>query len=249
MTQFFTGLLIAGLLFTAAACGGGDAVDNGSPTPAEKRSRREAARAPQEAPPVEQEKGKPPSERTLQSAALTPEVGGAADEYKVVLQTLRPLKEDQRLAYIFWNNSRPMGESARDSLPPLSCKRGDVIFADALLYQDDRLVEKARTPIQQVLNAAPVVKDVVFPDVKDPGTYKWTIIAEDPDGDTITFSLEGENLPGNLSIDAATGVITGVLDQDSPTDLTFLVAVADGFGAVTRREITNKFFKQKVSGD
>jgi VCBS repeat-containing protein len=57
-------------------------------------------------------------------------------------------------------------------------------------------------------------------------TVFLAITASDPDGDALTFAATG--LPTDLTIDAATGVITGTLGYASPGSYTVTVTVSDG---------------------
>jgi hypothetical protein len=62
---------------------------------------------------------------------------------------------------------------------------------------------------------------------------------EDPDGDTLTFSATG--LPASLTLDAATGVVTGTLTdadfQDGPT-YNITVTADDGNGGTVDASFT-----------
>jgi hypothetical protein len=52
------------------------------------------------------------------------------------------------------------------------------------------------------------------------------VSADDPDGDTLTFTADG--LPPGLAIDAATGVISGTIAADSAASYAVTVSVSDG---------------------
>ncbi len=65
------------------------------------------------------------------------------------------------------------------------------------------------------------------------GATVHTMVASDPDGDTLTFTMHSGNEDGKFAIDSATGVITtaGALDYDTETDYELTVQVADGRGS------------------
>jgi hypothetical protein len=58
---------------------------------------------------------------------------------------------------------------------------------------------------------------------------KLTIVGDDPDGDSLTYSAEG--LPPGLSINSRTGAISGVIDESSSGSYDVIVTVDDGVGS------------------
>ncbi|HSG78512.1 MAG TPA: putative Ig domain-containing protein, partial [Acidimicrobiia bacterium] len=74
-------------------------------------------------------------------------------------------------------------------------------------------------------NRAPVVEMPADPALAEGSTVDTTIVAVDPDGDTLTWTATG--LPDGLMIDSATGRITGVLDFSSAGTYPITVTVAE----------------------
>jgi hypothetical protein len=85
-------------------------------------------------------------------------------------------------------------------------------------------------------NSAPVI--ISYPDtIAIAGLeYLYNVDAEDPEGDTLYFSLQIS--PSWLSIDSVTGVIRGIPLLDAIGDTTVTVFVEDGFGGLAFQTFT-----------
>lgn len=187
-----------------------------------------------------------PGTGMIKKAYYASQIARADSEMKIKVETREPLKENQYLSFICWKNGKKMKETQEDTLPPSSFKKGDVLFTDVLLYQDNQLIAKKRTETIQIVNSRPVIKEVILPQVKGPGTYTLKVKAEDPDRDPLTFSLEKEALPVDVQIDPSTGVITCTLDENTPEILRFVIGVDDGGGGKIKKVVTMNFFKQSI---
>ena len=91
-----------------------------------------------------------------------------------------------------------------------------------------------------VTNPAPVIGDVELP-ITPPVVGEAVIIdvgavTQDPDGDVLTFSAV--DLPPGLSIDPATGLITGTVTIPQTEPFVFTVSVTDGEGGTDQVELT-----------
>lgn len=64
-------------------------------------------------------------------------------------------------------------------------------------------------------------------------SYSETLVATDPDSDSITYSVTSGSLPSGLSLDSATGVISGTPTQ---VGAPFTVTASDGAGGENSRE-------------
>jgi hypothetical protein len=190
-----------------------------------------------------------PRKTLIKKVYHSPQAGRADAEMKIIVETTEPIKENQYISFIHWKNGKKSPETGKDTFPPFSFKKGEATFSDVLLYQDGELIEMKRTDIIQIANSKPVIKEVIFPEVRGPGTYTLEVIAEDGDKDQLTFSLEKEELPVDVQVDPSTGVITCILDKDTPEVLRFIIVVNDGDGGVAKKVITQKFFKEAVKKD
>jgi Ca2+-binding RTX toxin-like protein len=81
-------------------------------------------------------------------------------------------------------------------------------------------------------NGPPVIENVAFAiDENVPSLMIGTVMAEDPDGLPLTYSIVGGNAAGLFTIDPATGALstTGPLDYESAASHSLVVEVSDGF--------------------
>jgi hypothetical protein len=185
-------------------------------------------------------------QRLIKKVYNSPRTARVEAAIKINVETREPMEANQYLSFIYWRNGKKFAETNEDTLPPFSFKKGDVIYTDVLLYQDGELIEKKRTQMIRIKNSKPVIKEVIFPEVKGPGTYTLKVIAEDRDKDKLTFSLEKEELPVDVQVDPSTGVITCILDKKTPEILSFIVVVDDGDAGVEKKVLTMKFFKKQL---
>jgi hypothetical protein len=193
----------------------------------------------------------------LKQVSLSPKKIRADSAVAIEVEMAAPLEENQYLAYVFWKNGKPLEETKEAILPPLSCKKNDGLFADVLLYENDRLIARKRSDMYLVLNSPPEIEEVTLPDIKGPGTYKFIVKAKDADNDQLTFSLEMDNEnPGDeaapiplvdAQIDAASGEVTCTLDENLPDSFKFTITADDGDGGIAKKIVSMRFFKRPVN--
>lgn len=71
-------------------------------------------------------------------------------------------------------------------------------------------------------------------------TYNQTISATDPQGSTISFSIQSGSLPTGLSLNSSTGAITGTISNLDDGTSTFTVRVEDANGNFRDQELSIK---------
>lgn len=184
------------------------------------------------------------NEKLIRKALILPDKIYTDSIIEVRAELAAPLKENQRLAYIFFKNNESMEESGENTLPTRTCKKRDILFADVLVYQNDELIAKKRTPMAPVLNTLPDIQEITFPEVKGPGVYQFLVKAKDTDDDPLTFSLEtpADAMPLDAQIDPATGTVSCSLDQGVGDSISFTIVADDGDGGVTKKIVTMRFF-------
>ena len=104
--------------------------------------------------------------------------------------------------YVWWVNGKKLFHRTTETLSHEEYAKGDEVVVEITVSDEESEVTKKSRPVR-VANAAPVwTMDPRFFDKID-GTR---VIAEDPDGDKITYKLKGE--PLGMSIDPKQGVIS-----------------------------------------
>lgn len=190
----------------------------------------------------------------LKKVSISPQKIRVDSTTAVEVETSESLADNQYLAYVFWKNSKPLEETKEATLPPNSFKKHDILFADVKLYEDEQLLAKKRSDTYIVLNSPPEIEEVIMPEVKGPGTYKFVVKAKDADNDTLTFSMEmdkqeteGEMIPlVDAQIDASSGEVTCTLDENLPDSFKFTITASDGDGGVSQKIVSMRFFKRPV---
>jgi hypothetical protein len=94
-----------------------------------------------------------------------------------------------------------------------------------------------RSGVLVILNSAPkIVSDP--PERAAKGVYRYAVQAEDPDGDPLRFSLQGQP-PAGMEVDSETGVVQWqVVVHERPVTYKFEVVAQDPAGAMSIQEIT-----------
>ena len=195
-----------------------------------------------------EKKIKPPPKGWIKRAYFSPQKNKKGRTLKIKVETIVPKTEDQYFSYVYWKNGRKIGEGEEDTLDPSVYKKGDIIFADVLLHQEDQTLEKKRSEMLMVPNTSPVIKEVKIPSIMGPGTYRITVKAEDIDGDKLTYSLlpasGAASLPegSKLQIDPATGTVTCTLgEKPPPRQLKFIITADDGDKGTAKKAVTISF--------
>lgn len=192
----------------------------------------------------------------LKKVSISPKKIRVDSSAAIEVETAAPLEDNQYLTYVFWKNSKPLEETKEATLPPNTFKKHDILFADVLLYENEQLIAKKRTDMYIVLNSPPEIEEVILPEVKGAGTYKFTVKAKDADNDTLTFSLEMDNentgeeamsVPlVDAQIDPSSGEVTCTLDENLPDSFKFTITANDGDGGVAKKIVSMRFFKRPV---
>ncbi len=100
--------------------------------------------------------------------------------------------------------------------------------ATVVVRATDTIGQTAETSINFVVKSvadAPVITSIPETTVDEGGEYSYSVLAEDADGDFLTYSLV--TAPGGMSI-SVEGEITWILGYDTAGDYTVKVVVSDG---------------------
>ncbi|MEL6342926.1 MAG: putative Ig domain-containing protein [Myxococcota bacterium] len=179
------------------------------------------------APILEVERNRPPR---ITQIRLEPDPPNTTTPLRAVLDVTDP--EGQRLntSYTWFVNGKKILEERRPQLAETYFKRGDRIRISVVVTDEDITVE-ADSEIT-IGNAPPAF-------TTDPGALRrldgFTVEAEDPDGDPLTYSLSGA--PQGMAIDARSGELSYTGDPKEPGGpYTVQIRAADPKGAQARWE-------------
>ena len=116
-------------------------------------------------------------------------------------------------------------------------RRGNKVQVAATPFDGVDMGKTRRSGVLVILNSAPkIVSDP--PERAEKGVYHYAVQAEDPEGDPLRFSLQGQS-PAGMEVDSETGVVqwqVGV--HERPVSYKFEVVAQDPAGAMSIQEIT-----------
>ncbi len=172
----------------------------------------------------------------IQSAKLLPQNPKKGDELKVEVKTFDGDNDYVSLSYEWFVNREPVDETFDVIAIEEPIKRGDKVSVK-ITPDDGEQEGQAITLYSIVANSPPKVS----PDIKtqfDRLVYTSKIIAEDPEGDPLTYTLV--RAPEGMTIDSKSGVITWKLTLKDKGEHEVIVSVNDGHGGEVLVPFTTK---------
>ena len=150
--------------------------------------------------------------------------------------------DHDRLTFTYqWTvNGEPVVGVEGPSLASNFFKRGDQVEATAVAFDGTDWGQPKSSIKVTISNSPPIIKSTPPGELKEGTTYRYQVQAEDADGDTLRFSLEG-NPPKGMVIDADTGVVEWqVVIPEAPVTYVYKVVVEDPEGAKSIQTVTLK---------
>jgi hypothetical protein len=181
--------------------------------------------------------------RTLNSppkvtgVTIDPELPRRNSTLKARVEATDP--EDDTIAFSFqWikNGTVLMGE-ASDTLVDPTLKKGDKIALRVTPYDMQGTGEEVTSQEILILNSAPIITSSPQGQKMKSNLYQYQVVAEDPDGDPITFSLTPSS-PKEMTIDPQTGLIQWKVGPKDGGTHTIEVIAADGNGGRCTQKFT-----------
>lgn len=166
----------------------------------------------------------------IKSAKFFPDVFKPGDTLGVDVVTFDIDGDPVTTLYEWTRNGDPAGNSKSIELP---LHRGDTIEVkitpfDGTDYGDPVVVKR------EIRNMPPVIvehKEFSF----DGTTYTYQVKASDPDGDTLTYSLQSP--PDGMTIDSSTGLLKWIVPQEFSGIKGVSVVASDGNGGTANYSI------------
>jgi hypothetical protein len=124
------------------------------------------------------------------------------------------------------NGTELMGEISETLRDP-TLRKGDRISLRVTPYDMKSTGEEVISQEIAILNSAPVITSSPQAQKMRSGLYRYQVVAEDPDGDPITFSLSPSS-PQGMTIDPQTGLIQWKIVPNDAGTHTIEVIAADG---------------------
>jgi hypothetical protein len=159
--------------------------------------------------------------------AMDPELPRKNSTLKARVEASDP--DGDTIAYSYkWskNGNVLIGESS-ETLKDPTLKKGDRIILRVTPYDTEATGEKVASQGIVILNSAPVITSSPHAQRLKSGHYRYQVVAEDPDGDPITFSLSPAS-PQGMTIDPRTGLIQWSIDRNYSGTFTIEIIASDG---------------------
>ena len=150
--------------------------------------------------------------------------------------------DNDRLSFTYqWTvNGEPVVGVEGPSLASNFFKRGDQVEVTAVPFDGTDWGQPNSSVKVTISNSPPIIKSTPPAELREGTTYRYQVQAEDADGDTLRFSLEGKP-PKGMVIDANTGVVEWqVVIPEKPTTYVYKVVVEDPEGAKSIQTVTLK---------
>ena len=150
-------------------------------------------------------------------------------------------KSEVTYSYRWMVNGETVAGEEDPTLASKYFRRGDKVQVAAIPFDGTDWGQPNTSVAVTIQNSPPKIVSTPPKQLKEGATYRYEIKAEDVDGDTLRFSLEG-TAPEGMSIDAKTGVVEWkVIIPDTPVKYDYKVIAEDPEGAKSIQTITLKY--------
>ena len=132
-----------------------------------------------------------------------------------------------------------LGETG-STLSRVYFKKGDKISYRVTVTDGESKEVVLHSTVSSILNSPPSITSQSSGCITEGSVYEYTVAAEDPDGDPLTFNLS--SAPEGMTIDSSTGVVRWkISEKQSEGNYEFKVIVSDAEGAMAIKPITLSF--------
>ena len=177
-----------------------------------------------------------PSLAKIRSVSVETITGSPRDGFKAVILFEGAQNSDIRYMYDWTVNGSDISGVIEETLPwQEGFKRGDVIGVTVTPYSDLGQGVVTAGGTFTIPNSPPVISSEPSASYSD-GRFTYTVLAEDPDGDPMDFTLRGS--PPGMTIEPATGLIVWEYGEDDAGEYKVTVVAADSEGASVSQELT-----------
>jgi hypothetical protein len=148
--------------------------------------------------------------------------------------------DDVTYSYRWMVNGETVVGPEGSSLSSSHFGRGDEVQVTAIPFDGTDWGQPGNSIKVTIQNSPPAIKSTPPGKLKEGTTYRYQVQAEDADGDTLRFSLQGEP-PKGMIVDAKTGVVEWqVVIPAEPVTYVYEVVAEDPEGAKSIQKITLK---------
>ena len=176
----------------------------------------------------------------MMSLTIEPSPAHSNDDLTARLDAVDPDDDYIRIAYQWEKNKEDIAGEPAATLSKDHFKKGDTIGCRVTISDDDSDEVSYYSGEITILNSAPTITSQLSGRNMEGYLFTYRVVAEDPDGDPLEFSLDGA--PEGVIIDPSTGAIRWEAGEDQRKGTyDFEVVVSDPEGARAIQSINLTF--------
>jgi hypothetical protein len=163
------------------------------------------------------------------SVSLMPAPPSASEPVRTTVKGSDPDHDQIRYSYTWFNNGEEIFGQSGETLLQSHFLRGDMLMVEVVASDGKVKSQPVRSEPQAVRNSPPVIISSPPTGLADQNQYLYHVVAEDPDGDPVTYTLLAA--PPGMQIDASTGQVSWQVTPEHEGRHSIEIAVADQAGA------------------
>jgi hypothetical protein len=141
------------------------------------------------------------------------------------------------LTYQWYANGKPVTEPRKDNeFNTAGLHKKDLVFVVVAPADEAGVGKDRESDIMTMANSAPKITSTPPYDIQQNGSYQYQVIAKDPDGDRLTYSLLKS--PPGMTIDGSTGLVAWQVPDRvaEKQEASIKISVDDGDGGTAFQE-------------
>lgn len=176
----------------------------------------------------------------IRSASIAPTPAYSKDDLRAEVDVFDADGDYIRYTYQWRkDNEEILGETG-STLSNSHFRKGDKVSYRVGVTDGESDEVVLHSTVSCILNSPPRITSQSSGCITEGSVYEYTVAAEDPDGDPLTFNLS--SAPEGMTIDSSTGVIRWkISEKQSEGSYEFKVIVSDAEGAMAIQPITLSF--------
>ena len=176
----------------------------------------------------------------MRSFTIEPSPAHSKDDLTANLDVVDADDDYIRIAYQWENNKEPIAGETGKTLSHDLFSKGDKISCRATFSEEETDEVTYQSNVITIFNSGPIITSRLSGNNMEGYSFSYTVVAEDPDGDSLEFSLD--KAPEGMTIDPSTGSITWEAGEDQRKGIYEFEAIAsDQEGAKAIQPITLTF--------
>jgi hypothetical protein len=175
----------------------------------------------------------------IRSAGIEPSPAYSKDDLKAEVEVFDADSDFIRYTYQWKKGDEEIPGETGSILSSSHFKKGDKISYRLSVADGESEEIMLHSKASNILNSPPNITSQSSGDVTEGFLYEYTVAAEDPDDDLLTFRLS--SAPEGMTIDSSTGLIRWKIgEKQRDESYEFKVIVSDAEGAMAIQPITLK---------